>query len=363
MQKTEVNELKKRFTKEKASFSRLCGCYVDSAKNKIQMFNNSFISLEEEEMFKYLEIAKKSLSGKIGNNLLNLAFPNKEEEEGGVQNILFKMRNDSLKNEETINAFYDHIIETYKTPDNYFIVLFKDDYDIPVKTKDNIKLGDSIEVFSYIICAICPVQLSKSSLGYVEYNKKIEILSRDWEVKPPETAFLFPSFNDRSTDIHNLLFYTKNTKEPHTEFIENGLKCPIVETDDENKVKFEDIVSRSVKNDRTRNNVEDILLNMNYHINEEVEEYNAAYEDSKDFTPLVLDEKLVTKVLDDMEISEEEINKVIDEFNQNFKEKDLKAENFVDKNKLEKNELKLENMRLKEEIKRLNEEIKKLKGI
>ena len=73
MNKKEILEIKRRFKKEEASFTRLVGCYVDGNKNKICIFGGKFLNLEEEEYYKYLEIANKALSGTLGNNLLELS--------------------------------------------------------------------------------------------------------------------------------------------------------------------------------------------------------------------------------------------------------------------------------------------------
>ena len=83
MRKRDILELKKRFKKDDCTFTKMCGCYVNGEKNIILKFNETFLNLEEDEFFKYLEIVKKTLSGTIGNNLLNLEFPFDQEEEGG----------------------------------------------------------------------------------------------------------------------------------------------------------------------------------------------------------------------------------------------------------------------------------------
>ena len=66
MNKKEVLELKRRFKKDAATFTRVCGCYVDGNHNKICKFGNTFLNLEEDEYYKYLEIANKALSGTLG---------------------------------------------------------------------------------------------------------------------------------------------------------------------------------------------------------------------------------------------------------------------------------------------------------
>ena len=50
MNKKEISEIKKRFTKTKCSFTRLCGCYVDADKEKRLTLKEAFLGLPEEEM-------------------------------------------------------------------------------------------------------------------------------------------------------------------------------------------------------------------------------------------------------------------------------------------------------------------------
>ena len=60
MNKKEISELKKQFTPDNCTISRICGCYVDSEKEKRLEMRESFLSLSDEEMFKYFEIFKKT---------------------------------------------------------------------------------------------------------------------------------------------------------------------------------------------------------------------------------------------------------------------------------------------------------------
>lgn len=166
MDKKSILELKRRMKKDECTFTKMCGCYVDGNKNKVVNFSETFLNLEDDEYYKYLEIAKKALSGAIGNNLLELEFPQEEELPGGHQQFLMGLKASALKNEELLNSFYDLIIENYEYVGNYLIVLFHDAYDVIVKTTDNNKLDESEEVYEYVICAICPVTLTKPGLGY-----------------------------------------------------------------------------------------------------------------------------------------------------------------------------------------------------
>ena len=145
MNKKEISEIKKQFTPANCDITRICGCYVDAEKNKKTELKEAFLSLSEEEMFKYFEIFKKTLSGTLGKNLMNMEFPLEEEKEGGKHEFLMKLRKSKLKDDQLIESFYDKIIENYDYPENYYIILVHAVYDIPGKTSDGIEMDDASE--------------------------------------------------------------------------------------------------------------------------------------------------------------------------------------------------------------------------
>lgn len=346
MNKKEVLELKRRFKKEAATFTRVCGCYVDGNHNKVCKFGNTFLNLEEDEFYKYLEIANKALSGTIGNNLLELKFPIEEEEVGGRQHILMALRASKLEDENLLDTFYDLVIDTYDHAGNYLIVLFHDAYDVMTRTKDNNNLDESEEVYEYLICAICPVDLSKPGLGFLEEEHRIGPRVRDWVVGAVDTAFLFPAFNDRSTDIHSTLFYAKNTKEPHSEFMANGLGCGIERTATEQKMAFHSIV-RNVLGAEDEH-TDDVLLDLQQNLSDMIDEYAETHDDDEDV--FLLDKEVVTKLLADSDISEEKAAKIEKSVDEEFGEKPPAAENVIDSKALVQNELRVEKMALEDQV-------------
>lgn len=346
MNKKEVLELKRRFKKEAATFTRVCGCYVDGNHNKVCKFGNTFLNLEEDEFYKYLEIANKALSGTIGNNLLELKFPIEEEEVGGRQHILMALRASKLEDENLLDTFYDLVIDTYDHAGNYLIVLFHDAYDVMSRTSDNNNLDESEEVYEYLICAICPVDLSKPGLGFLEEEHRIGPRVRDWVVGAVDTAFLFPAFNDRSMDIHSTLFYTKNTKEPHSEFMANGLGCGIERTATEQKMAFHSIV-RNVLGAEDEH-TDDVLLDLQQNLSDMIDEYAETHDDDEDV--FLLDKEVVTKLLADSEISEEKAAKIEKSVDEAFGEKPPAAENVIDSKALVQNELRVEKMALEDQV-------------
>ena len=345
MNKKEVLELKRRFKKDAATFTRVCGCYVDGNHNKICKFGNTFLNLEEDEYYKYLEIANKALSGTLGNNLLELNFPIEEEEVGGRQHILMALRASKLEDDNLLDTFYDLVIDTYDHAGNYLIVLFHDAYDVMTRTSDNNNLDESEEVYEYLICAICPVDLSKPGLGFLEEEHRIGPRVRDWVVGAVDTAFLFPAFNDRSTDIHTTLFYTKNTKEPHSEFMANGLGCGIERTATEQKMAFHSIV-RNVLGAEDEH-TDEVLLDMQQNLSEMIDEFDETHDEDEVF---VLDKQVVNKLLTDSNVSEEKAARIEKSVDEAFGEKPPVAEHVIDAKALAQNELRVEKMALEDQV-------------
>ena len=206
MNKREISEIKKQFKKDNNAITRICGCYVDAEKQIKTKLKEAFFALSEEEIFKYYEIFKKTLSGTLGKNLHNLEYSIHDEGPDSAHALLMKLREEKLTDDETVDAFYEKVIESYDYGENYYIILIHSAYDIPGKALDGEEMFDaSDEVYHHILCCICPVKLSEPGLSYNEMTNAIEERPRDWWVQPPMTGFLFPAFNDRSTDM---AFYT-----------------------------------------------------------------------------------------------------------------------------------------------------------
>lgn len=298
MFKQEINEIKRLFTPSSCSITRICGCYVDGEKNKKTEFKEAFLSLPEEEIFKYFELFRKVLSGNIGKNLLNLEFPMNTEEEGGSQEFLLRLRNSKLKDDALLEEFYDRIIGSYEFVGNYLILLIHDAYDVPGKTTDGLTMEDASDtVFDYIMCCICPVALSKPGLSYDTETNEFHNRVRDWVVNMPETGFLFPSFNDRCTDIHSTLFYNKSPEEPHAEFVENVLGCALPLSAGGQKETFQTIIEETLGDDCEY----EVVKNIHENLTEMIEEHKEIPE------PLTLDKKEVKNLLEKSGAPEEKL--------------------------------------------------------
>ena len=298
MNKKEISEIKKQFTPENCSISRICGCYVDGEKNKKTELKEAFLSLSEEEMFKYFDIFRKSLSGTIGKNLMNMEFPLEQESEGGTQHFLMKLRESKLTDDTLVESFYDKIIETYDYPENYYIILIHGVYDIPGKSSDGAEMFDaSDEIYEHIMCCICPVKLSKAGLCYNAETNSIQDRIRDWIVELPDVAFLFPQFNDRSTDIHGVLYYSKNTNELRDIFIDELLGCNAPLSAGGQRDSFNALVEDTLGEDCSY----DTVLNIHEKLNDLIE----SQKDEPD--PVVLTKSEVKRLFEECGVEDEKL--------------------------------------------------------
>ena len=312
MNKKEIAEIKKQFTQDKCAITRICGCYVDGEKNKKTEIKEAFLSLPEEEIFKYFSIFRKALSGTVGKNLLNMEFPLATEEAGGTQDFLMQLRASALKDENLLEEFYDKVIENYYTVENYLILLIHAVYDVPGKASDGEEMFDaSDEVYDHILCCICPVTLSKPGLAYDETSNSFRTRVLDRVVDMPEIGFLFPAFNDRSTDIHSLLYYVSKPEELRFDFVEPVLGCELPLSAGDHKETFQTIVEETLGEACDY----EIVKNIHDKLNEMIEEKKEEPE------PVVLDKAEVKRLLEYSGVAEDKLQNFDEKFEANADEK------------------------------------------
>ncbi|MBS4961000.1 MAG: DUF4317 domain-containing protein [Clostridiales bacterium] len=356
MTKKDILELKRRLKKDDCTFTRLRGCYVDADKNIILQINENFLNLVEEEFFKYLEIAKKTLSGTLGNNLLELSFQKTEQEQGGKRQFLLHLRDSALKDDAVVERLYELIIENYDYTGNYLILLFHDAYDVITKTNDNQKIDESTEVYEYLLCAVCPVELTKAGLGYRKEENRIGARIRDWVVSSPEIGFLFPAFSDRSSDIHSLLYYTRNTKQPHQELMTEGLGCTSKRTAVQEKKTFQEIITSSLS-EEDQENKNEILMNIQETLNSYVEEHDTIYKKE----PILLTKDVMHNIISDNNISQNTVLQIEKAFDDVFYNDPPIAEHVIDEKALKENTQKKKEQELQKTVSSLKQQLEKSK--
>ncbi len=273
MNKKEVLEIRKQFSPQNCAITRICGCYVDGDKEKKLEFKEAFLSLPEEEEYKYFDLFKRTLSGTVGKNLLNMSFPLEEEQKGGAQEFLMQLKDSRLTDDMLVSEFYDKVIENYDFGEHYLILLIHAAYDVPGKASDGMEMYDASDtVYDYILCSICPVSLSKAGLCYNAEHNSIEDRIRDWIVNDPVNGFLFPAFNDRASDVHGLLYYSKKPEELQEVFLTQVLGCSQVLSAGTQKESFQAMIADTLGEDCAYSVIRNIHENLNTLIEENKEE-------------------------------------------------------------------------------------------
>ena len=231
MNQKEVSEIKKRFKPDKDNISRIYGCYVNAAREIVTTLDMSVGLMEQEEAELYFKLLKKTLSGTLGKNLL---------------------RSSHLRGAGLRDALYQRIIESLDFgEDSYVILLASDSYDVPFKgSDDEIFEEGSGEVFDYILCCICPVKDAKSALRYIADEHNFRGASTGHVLSAPELGFLFPAFDDRSTNIYNALYYSRGLVDIHEEFLTGVFRAEKVPmSSGAQKLAFSDVLRESLGGD------------------------------------------------------------------------------------------------------------------
>ena len=328
MNRAEVTEIKKQYTPDRCTIDRICGCYVNHEKKKLFTSSQAFPLIPDEEMYKYLDVFRHALSGRNGKNLIDLAFPREQEAEGGTQDFLMRLRESKLSDEVLLDMFYDRVIDAFDYGENYYIILVHAAYDVPGITTDRIRMEDASEnVYDHILCAICPVVLSKAALGYNETKNLIEDRFRDWVVDMPVKGFLFPAFLDRTANIHQMLYYTKRAEDIQPEFIEALFGAEEVMSAPEQKEGFQEVVRRTLG----ENGKFETVQNLHENLQRKIEEHTDPEE------PLTFAKEDVKKLFKDSGVSPSRMRDFDEHYSASFHREDypLLASNIAETTRFE----------------------------
>lgn len=329
MTEKEIAELRRRFRADKSNISHVRGCYVNEKREIISEFDQSLAMMNQEESEELLGILRKTLSGTVGKNLLDITFDTRQVVEGDEHKLLMALRSSQLGDQEAVQAFFQRIIQSLDLEGNYLILLAYDAYDVPYRSRDGERQDDaSSEVFSYILCSICPVKLTKAALSYFVYENKFRNLEADWVVAPPEAGFLFPAFDDRSTNLYNALYYTRDTGENHPDLVNAIFRTQAPMPASVQMETFQTILGDTLSGDcsyQVVQAVHDRLCGM-------IEEHRA----NKVEEPLVVSKGTVEQVLQSCGVAEEHVEAFGERYDGAFgPEADLSPRNLVDTRQLE----------------------------
>lgn len=348
--KGDVLELRRRLKKTECTFGKMCGCYVNSGKQIVLKFDEQFSELEENEFYKYMEIAKKVLSGSLGSNILELAFARSEQAEE-TQKYLLTLKASKLTNEELLNRLYEQVIEQYAYPGNYLILVYHDIYDVPAKATSGEAQEESEEIYEYILCAVCPVELSKPALGYREEENRIGARLRDWVVGLPDLGFVYPAFSGRGSDVNAVMYYVKTGKSSHPELVENVLGCVAQRTAAEDKQAFQSIVINAFGED------EEQADTAFFKIQKTISDMVAEREEDETLPPVSLTPEVVADLAAEAEVPDDVKAHIEKTFVQTFGDVPPTADNVLDSKFVEANLQRVHTAELEQKVSALRQQL------
>ena len=312
MTQNEIAEIRRRYRTDKSNISRICGCYVNENKEIISEFEQSLGMMTQDDADSMLGVLKKTLSGVLGRNLFDMEFSTAQVNESEEYNLISELRKSELKDAELKQRLYHKIIENLEIEGKYLILLAHDRYDVFEYSADGERAEDSNSVFSYIICAVCPIKEGKSAMTYYLPQKCFRSVSADSLLGRPELGFMFPGFDERKTNIYKLLYYTKSIKDNH-EGLVNALFCKDIPMPPmEQKEAFGDILKESVGEECNLR----VVRSVNSQLNHKIEEHK----NEKIEEPLLIDKSEAGEMLRYCGVTEEKIEVFEEKFDERFGE-------------------------------------------
>ena len=310
MTQNEIAEIRRRYRTDKSNISRICGCYVNENKEIISEFDQSLGMMSQDDADTILGVLKKTLSGTVGRNLLDVEFSTAQVNESEDYKLISDLRKSELRDNGLKQKLYAKIIENLEFEGKYLILLAHDKYDVFEYASDGEREQESASTFSYIICAICPVKESKPVMTYYIPSHCFRSISSDSSLGRTELGFMFPAFDDRKTNIYNLLYYTKSIKDNHAELVSALFGNEIPMPPAEQKETFGELIKESVADECSLRVVRSVNSQLNHKIEEHKREKNEEL--------LLIDKNEVGDMLRYCGVAEEKIEAFEEKFDEHF---------------------------------------------
>lgn len=322
MNEREVSELRRRFRADKSSITHIRGCCVNDQHEIISQFNQSLGLLDADDTELIFSTLRKTLSGGIGKHLNNLVFSTKQVADSDEHRLLMALRESGLSDEKTVQVFFQKVIASLEWEGSYLILLVRDTYDVPYHSKDGQRQADAgNSAFSYILCSICPIKLTKPALSYQVNQHAFGHLPVNWVVGPPETGFLFPAFDDRATNLYGALYYSRSTAENQDALIDTLFKVEPPIPADTQKETFQAILAESLS--------EECDLELVQTVQDELSSRIEAYQDAEE--PLAFSSGELQQVLTACGVSQKHVDTFEARYAAEFGEKtEVNPQNLMD---------------------------------
>ena len=238
--------------------------------------------ISSDEAEEILSLLRKTLSGSIGRNILDISFSNQQVLESDEHKLLSALRKSSLSDDNAIRDLYNKIVQSVDIDSSYFVLIANDKYDIFTYDANGDK-NESPEVFSYVICAICPIKNAKPTLGYNLKESRFKNIVRDTIISAPEVGFMFPSFEARTANIYSATLYTRDVSIAHSDFIETLFKSDIPIPATEQTENFATLLNKTV--------TEECSLELIQSVQAQLIELKVDHKANKEDEPLTLSAK------------------------------------------------------------------------
>lgn len=330
MNEKEIGEIRRRVRRDRSNMTTIYGCYVNTQKEIISEFSESVGMMPENEAERYFGTLKRVLSGGIGKNLIDITFKTSQVAESPEHKLLMDLRKSALKDEEARLRLYRKIIDTVSFDENYLILLGCDAYDVPFKAKDDTVQESAGETYTYILCAVCPVKLSKPSLRYIAEEKTFHDGGVAQVLSAPEMGFLFPAFDNRATNIYNALYYTRSAKDNHDDLVTAlfNVKAPMAAASQ--KTAFEALLTTTI--------AEECSLEVVQTVHDQLRQAIDMHKESRIPDPLLISKDQVKDALTACAVPEKNIAKFGVEYDETFgSEAVLHPKNIINNKKFEIN--------------------------
>jgi len=329
MNDKEIGEIRRHLRRDRSNITAIYGCYVNENKEIISSFRQSTGMMPENESDKYFALLRRTLSGSIGKNLIDINFKTSQVAGSPEHQLLMDLRKTQLKDEELLNTFFRKIIDSVSMEENYLILLACDSYDVPFKSKDDsFQKDQSEETYTYLLCTICPVKQTKANLHYVPEEKLFHDGAMNQMVSAPALGFLFPAFDNRATNIYNALYYTKDVKTSQDALIEALFNTPVPQPAAEQKKSFEALLTTSLG--------EECSLDVVQTVHDQLCQRIEMHKEAKVAEPLMITKEDVKDVLQSCGVSEEHMAKFSVDYDEVFGfEADLHPKNIIDNKRFE----------------------------
>lgn len=307
----EIGEIRRRVRRDRSNMTHIYGCYVNSQKQIISEFCQSTAMMPENEAENYFTIMRRVLTGGVGKNLIDITFRTAQVADSPEHKLLMDLRATALKEETLRHTFYDKVIQSVSFNDSYLILLGCDSYDVPFKSGDDQKQSDaSDETYTYLLCAVCPVKLSKSILHYVAEERQFHDTGASNVVAATELGFLFPAFDNRSTNIYNALYYTRNAKDNYPNFVDAVFNVNAPQPAAEQKKSFEALLTNALE--------EECNMEVMQNVHEQLYQSIALHKESRSPEPLMISKEQVKEALKQSGVPEKNVAKFSVAYDETF---------------------------------------------